>query len=363
MNPIEANSRYTVMYVGSYTHKREVGITVYRLDLDTGDTSVLQQLTDIKNASFLTTDPVKNRLYAVSEVQETAGTVGGEVVCYELDVDSGSLKPLGRQLTHGKDPCYVSLSNRSEPALLLVTNYSSGNVSVFPLSPSGDIEPASQIVVHEDPSQVTERQLEAHPHSIVVQDEGPFVVVSDLGMDKLVIYQPDTEQPHLIRHSETEAARGAGPRHFVFHPSQPYAYGINELNNTVTAFAYHAEAGRLTPIQTVDTLPADFKGESTSADLHLDPSGSFLYGSNRGHNSVVVYRIHPESGMLTYVEHCSTRGKTPRNFAIAPGGKLLLVANQDSDTIEIFHRETSTGKLEHSGKSITVSEPVCLHMI
>lgn len=365
MSSIEEKGQSVYMYVGSYTNKSDAGVSLYRLDTGTGETQLLQTVTTIKNASFLTTDAQTERFYAVSEVQEVQGQLGGEVVSYERDSASGLLRELNRQRTLGKDPCYVSVLNEKQSRLLLATNYSSGSVSVFPLSGSGDlVEPLLQLISHEGASRATERQLGPHTHSAVIHPEGKYVVVSDLGQDKLIVYRWDAGVKQLVAHSETAAAEGAGPRHFVFHPERPYAYGINELNNTITAYAFDGEEGKLTTLESVPTLPADFTGSNTSADLHLDPSGRFLYGSNRGHNSIVVYRIDLDSGQLTYVEHTSTHGSSPRNFAIAPGGKLLLAANQQTDTIEVFQLDPINGRLTHdASRSIAVAEPVCIHIV
>lgn len=362
MSMNDESSRFVWMYAGAYTHKSDAGITVFRLNEETGEAERVHTVQDIANASYLAASARHPRLYAVSEVQETNGQLGGEIVSYETDPATGSLKELDRQLTRGKDPCYVSLEESRQPALLLLTNYSSGNISAFALSGAGDLsEPAQQVIAHEGGSQATQRQLEAHTHSVVLHPAGTYAVVSDLGKDKLFVYRLDADRKQLILQSETDTAKGAGPRHFVFHPGKPYAYGINELDNTITAYAFDESAGRLTVLGSVPTLPPEFKGENTSADLHLDPSGQFIYGSNRGHDSIVTYRIDAESGALTYVEHTSTHGKTPRNFAIAPGGKLLLAANQQTDTIEVFHRDPDSGKLTHDpGRSISVSEPVCI---
>jgi 6-phosphogluconolactonase len=189
--------------------------------------------------------------------------------------------------------------------------------------------------------------------------------VADLGIDKVMVYQLDladgTLPPHIPPWVEVEA--GAGPRHMAFHPNGRYAYLITEMGNTIIAFAYDATQGTLDALQTVPALPEDFAGQSTCADIHVAPSGKFLYGSNRGHDSIVIYAIDPDSGLLTYVGHESTLGKTPRNFAIDPTGTYLFAANQDSDTIVTFRIDPETGQLTPTGHVTDVSMPVCVRIL
>jgi len=346
------------LYVGCYTNKQSTGIAVYRFEPEQGKFESVQQVTDIRNASFLTIDAAAGMLYAVSEVQETDGQPGGAVACYRIDPESGKLSELGsRQLTHGSDPCYASLAGE---AGLLVANYSGSSVALFPLGTSGDggIGPAAQTIAHGGASRATDRQETPHPHSIVPDKAGRFAVVPDLGMDKLVVYRIDAGQ--LIAQSETPTAAGAGPRHFAFHPQLPYGYVINELNNTITVYEYDAAEGGLKPIQTVPTLPADVRQTNWPADLHISPDGKFVYGSNRGHDSIAVYAVEPATGMLSHVEHMPTQGRTPRNFGLAPDGGYLLAANQASGNVALFRVNRDNGKLEWTGSEIQLSEPVCI---
>ncbi|ULL15064.1 lactonase family protein [Paenibacillus sp. H1-7] len=352
-----------IMYVGCYTNKKEAAISVFRCDSSLDKPELVQQVTGIRNASFLAVDAEGGKLYAVSEVHETDGQPGGAVACYRIDPESGKLTEHGpRQLTHGNDPCYVIVDRHgAHGASLLVANYSGGSVARFPLrNEDGGLEPASQIIAHKGASLATDRQEAPHPHSVVMDPSGRYAVVPDLGRDKLVVYLNAPEQGGLVPHDETETDAGAGPRHFVFHPDQPRAYVINELNGTITAYDYDAGQGSLSPVQTVPVLPADFQGSNTCADLHLSPDGKFLYGSNRGHDSIAVFAVEPTYGRLTPIGHVPTRGRTPRNFGITPDGNFLVAANQESDNLVTFRIDRTNGMLEWTGQEIAVSEPVCV---
>ncbi|MCS7462606.1 lactonase family protein [Paenibacillus doosanensis] len=359
-----ASGNNVFMYVGSYTHKEAAGISVYRCNPAEGAFELVQQVTGLRNASFLTIDSKRQMLYAVSEVQETDGEPGGAVACYAIDRASGKLSERGeRQFTRGSDPCYVSLSQAGAEPSLLAANYSGGSIARFPLTgPGGSIRPAAQVIRHEGASKATDRQLEPHPHSIVPDWNERYAIVPDLGRDKLVVYRIGSGS-ELEPHGETDTEKGAGPRHLAFLPALNRIYAINELNCTIAVYDYDTSEGRLAALQSIGTLPDDFDGTNTSADLHLSPDGRFLYGSNRGHDSIAVYAVNEADGLLALVEHVHTRGRTPRNFAVTPDGQYLLAANQESDDITVFRRREDDGKLEWTGHRIAVSEPVCIAMM
>jgi 6-phosphogluconolactonase len=229
----------------------------------------------------------------------------------------------------------------------------------------GSLNPASDTVQHEGSGPNERRQQGPHAHSINLDPDNRFAFVADLGIDRVMIYRVDEAPGKLVPNSPPYAAvaGGSGPRHFDFHPSGNFAYLINEMGNTITAFAYDPDQGTLERLQAAPTLPDDFEGRNTTADLHVHPSGAFLYGSNRGHDSIVVYAIDRESGTLSYVDRTATQGKTPRNFAIDPTGTYLLAANQDSDTIVTFRIDPETGKLTPAGQETAVSMPVCVKFL
>jgi 6-phosphogluconolactonase len=248
---------------------------------------------------------------------------------------------------------------------VLVANYGGGSVSVLPIGDDGRLGEATAFIQHEGSSVDPRRQTAPHAHSINVDPDNRFAFVADLGLDRVMIYRFDSQQGTLAANDPPWAsvAPGAGPRHFAFQPGGRFAYVINELQSTVTAFAYDAARGALQEIQTLPTLPDDFSGSNTTAEIQVHPSGRFLYGSNRGHDSIAVYAIDADSGRLRFVEHESTQGDLPRNFGIDPSGRFLLAANQGSDSVVVFRIDGATGALTPTGQSIEVASPVCVRMV
>jgi 6-phosphogluconolactonase len=358
-----AEANRTLIFVGTYTRRESEGIYVYELDAETGALSHLATATDVENPSFLAIHPSKPVVYAVNEVGAWQGESTGAVSAFALDPDTGELTLLNQHPTHGTAPCHVTVNR--EGTFAYVANYGSGTASVFPLQEDGSLEPASDTVVFEGSGPNPQRQQEPHAHSVTLDAANRFAFIADLGTDRLMSYRIDEVPSELIPNKVPfyKEAGGSGPRHFTFHPNGRYAYLINEMGNTITALAYDPVSGTMERLQTVPTLPEDFEGSNTTADIHVTPSGRFLYGSNRGHNSVVVYAIDETTGTLEYVEHTSTGGKTPRNFGIDPSGTLLLVANQDSDNVVAFKIDDETGKLTPTGEETEVSMPVCVKFL
>jgi 6-phosphogluconolactonase len=248
---------------------------------------------------------------------------------------------------------------------ILVANYVGGNVSVISIERDGRLGAVSDVDQHQGSSINRNRQEGPHAHSIVLDRANRFAYSCNLGTDKIMIYRFDSKKGKLTANQQpwVQVKPGAGPRHFTFHPSGRYAYVMNELDSTVTAFALDSTNGTLKEAQTVHTLPQGFSEMNTTADIHVSPSGKFLYGSNRGHNSVVVFEIEERTGKLRFIEHVATGGRTPRNFAIDPTGTFLLAANQDSDTIVSFRLDPGTGRLKPTGYVAEVPSPVCLKLV
>ncbi len=348
-----------LVYVGTYTFKGSQGIYTYQFDPVTGRLSPSGS-TPADNPSFLAIHPNKSVLYAVNELGEYSGEPTGAVSAFAIDATTGGLRLLNQQASRGQAPAHITID--SSGSFVYVANYSSGTAAVFPVQADGSLGEASDVVQHVGSGPDPRRQREPHAHSVTLDFSGRHAYVADLGMDKLMIYDI-AKEPGKLSSSDpgfVQVEGGSGPRHCAFHPSGRFAYLINEMGNTVTAFSYDAADGALTALQTVPTLPADFDGRSTTADVHVSPSGRFLYGSNRGHDSIVVYQIDGETGRLTYVQHVSTGGRTPRNFAIDPTGTYLLAANQDSDNVVTFRIDPSTGTLTATGDQVSVSMPVCV---
>ncbi|HUE75709.1 MAG TPA: lactonase family protein, partial [Chloroflexota bacterium] len=285
---------------------------------------------------------------------------GGGLSALKVDGTTGELTLLNRQSTRGAGPCHVSVDRTGRYAM--ATNYGGGSIAVFPIQDDGSLAPASDFIQHVGSSVDPRRQEGPHAHSINPDLEHQHVLVCDLGMDKVLTYRLDRASGKLVAGSQpsVQASPGAGPRHLDYHPNGRFVYVINEINSTITAYGYDSERGTLEELQTVPTLPDDFTGSSTCADIHVAPSGRFVYGSNRGHDSLVIYAIEEQTGRLEYVGHESTHGQTPRNFAITPSGDLLLAANQDSDNIVVFRVDQKTGRLEPTGQQADVPTPVCL---
>ena len=352
-----------LVYIGTYTRGRSEGIYVYRMD---GSSGALERAADavrIDNPSFVAIDPQRRHLYAVSESSELADTPIGAVSAFSIDSKTGALAYLGRQSTGGEVPCHLTVDATGRS--LLVANYGSGSVCVFPIQDGGGLGEMTDFVQHQGSSVDPGRQTGPHAHSVTLDAANRFVFAADLGLDKVLVYKLDATRGKLTPNDApwVRVKAGAGPRHFDFHPSGVFAYVINELDSTLTAFAYDRVAGTLAKIETVSTLPDGFTGQSTCADVHVSPSGRFLYGSNRGHDSIVVFAIDGDTGRLDYVGHEPTQGKTPRNFAIDPTGTFLLAANQDSDTVVTFRIDERTGLLEPTGHVAEVPMPVCLKLV
>jgi 6-phosphogluconolactonase len=363
-----------LIFVGTYTEPilfgsgkilkgKGKGIHVYRFDADLGTMSEERIMDARPNPSYLVTDPSCRFLYAVNELKEFEGAPTGAISAFSMDADSGELQFLNRKPTHGTDPCHVTVHQSGR--YVLVANFMSGSVCVLPICEDGSLGDATDVIQHHGSSVDPARQAGPHAHAVVLDKTGSHVFIPDLGLDKVMIYRFDKRHGQLRPHDPPwiEGTPGSGPRQLVLHPSARYAYLINELDSTMTAFQYNEEKATLREIQTVPTLPEGFQGTNTCAEIQISPSGEFLYGSNRGHNSIVTYAIRPSDGTLVYVGHQSTRGSTPRHFAVDPGGDFVLVANQDSDNIVVFAIDLATGELVPTAHGVQVPTPVCVRIV
>ncbi len=351
------------VYVGTYTHKGSEGIHVYRLDPSTGKLE-FSSAAGIENPSFLAFDPTKRYLYAVNELGTYQGQPGGAISAFKVDAETGALTLINQQPTHGSAPCHVSIGLDGQYAY--VANYNGGNLTVLPIDENGALGEPSDVVQHHGSSAHPRRQTRPYAHSITIDPGNRFAFACDLGIDKIMVYRIDEIPGKLVPHDPpwADIHPGAGPRHFCFHPSYDYAYVINEVDSTLTAFAYDREKGTLSEVQTISSLPAGTTvPNNTTADIHVAPSGRYLYGSNRVHDSIAIFAIDAQTGKLEWVGHESTRGKTPRNFCLDASGTLLLAANQDSDSIVSFRVDTETGLLAPTGHTTEVSMPVCVKIV
>jgi len=354
-----------LFYVGTYTQdgSQSQGIYAYRYDAATQEITPLGLAAETTNPSWVALHPNGRFLYAVNEVQNYKGPNSGGVSAFSIDRATGKLTFLNEVASRGADPCYITVDQSGK--YVLVANYTGGSIAAFPISDDGKLGEASAFIQHTGHGLNPKRQEAAHAHSIDLSPDERFAFVDDLGLDELLVYKFDKSKGSLRPNNPPFAKLdgGAGPRHFALHPSGQFAYVISEMASTVTAFSTQLKTGMLHRLQTISTLPADFKGENDDAEIRIHPSGKFLYASNRGHDSIAVFAIDPSKGTLTPIEHTPTGGKTPRSFEIDPTGTLLFAENQQSNNIVIFRIDEKTGKLTPTGKTLEVGQPVCVKFL
>lgn len=351
-----------LVYLGTYTGPKSKGIYVSRLNRATGELSAPELAAETKSPSFLAIHPNGKFLYAVGEVAEFQGKKAGSISAFSIDRKSGKLTALNQQTSGGDGPCYLVVDRAGK--YVLAANYGGGSVTAIAIKDDGSLGEVTAFVQHEGKGVNAQRQEKPHGHSINVDKENRFAVAADLGLDKLLVYRLGKDgklEPNDPPFASVKS--GSGPRHFAFHPKGDGAYVINEMACTVTAFDWDGKKGVLKETQTISTLPPgeEVKRGFSTAEVQAHPSGKFVYGSNRGHDSIVAYRI--EDGQLKYVENESTQGKTPRNFGIDPSGKWLLAANQGSDSVVVFRIDEKTGALTPSGSKIEAPTPVCVKFL
>lgn len=348
-----------LMYVGTYTKETSAGIYLYRFDPSTGVAQEVGLAAEMRDPSFLAVHPGGRFLYAVSEIDDFDSEGSGAVLSFAIEPGTGELQKLNAVSSKGGWPCHLSVDRTG--SMLIVANYSGGSVASFAINEDGTLGEAASFFQHVG-SSVHSRQEQAHAHSADFSADGRFAFFSDLGLDEVKVYRADsalaTIAPNEPPHVKVEP--GSGPRHFSIHPSGKFAYVINELASTVTAFSLDGATGFLEALQTVSTLPAGFEGENYTAEISVHPSGRFLYGSNRGHDSIAIFEIDPATGRIEARGHASTRGRTPRSFALDPTGRYLLAANQATDSISVFHVDEASGALEPTGTDLVIDAPVCV---
>ncbi|WP_027091738.1 lactonase family protein [Cohnella thermotolerans] len=351
MRPQEGKSIF--IFAGTYDSADREAIHLFKLNGETGEWSRSGGIAGIENPSFVAAHPHRNWLYAVSE------TEAGAVVAFRYDLDKGELIELGRQPSEGDAPCHLHVDRTGR--WLLAVNYTSGSVCLYPIREDGAVGPLADHIRHEGKGPREDRQERAHAHSIFPIPNSDDWIVCDLGTDGLYVYRLDAERGKLVLRSITRTEPGAGPRHVAFHPTLSLVYVVEELACAVSAYRYDVAEGQpFERLQTVPTLPDDYKGDNTCADIHLTASGEYLYASNRGHDSLAVYRVLAD-GLLRPTGHAPTLGRTPRNFAVI-GDRWLLAANQDTDTVVTF-RLNEEGFPIPAGHSASVVKPVCLQAV
>jgi 6-phosphogluconolactonase len=360
-----------ILFVGTYTEEgsQSKGIYAYNYDAATGKITSLGLAAETTNPSWVTIHPNGRFLYAVNEVANYKGSNDGGLSAFSIDRDkdgrpTGKLTLLNEVPTHGADPCYVTVDKTGKYALM--ANYTGASLAVYRISEDGSLGLGSSMIQHAGHSANPQRQRSAHVHSVDLSPDNRFAYVDDLGIDGLLVYKFDDSKGTLASNSSKYATfdPGSGPRHFALHPSGKFAYVVSEMKGTVTAFSNDPATATLQPLQTISTLPKDFKGEIADAEVEIHSSGKFLYASNRGDgNSIAVFSIDADKGTLTPLEYVPTQGKTPRSFAIDPTGTLLFVGNQGSNNIVVFRIDKKTGRLTPTGKVFEQASPVCLKFL
>jgi 6-phosphogluconolactonase len=360
--PAGASNKLTRVYISTYGTDRD-GIYLAELNPRTGDLKLLHRAVALKNVQFLAIHPNQRFLYATCDVDDYPATKGGAVAAFKVDASTAGLTPLNHQSAHGELPCHLSVDRQGKHAL--VANYMGGSVAALPIGNDGTLGRATSAVYHEGSSVNKENQAGPHPHAINLDAANRYALVADLGLDKLLVYRFDAATGRLAPNEPNAlaVAPGAGPRHIALHPNGKWVYVINELDSTVNALRYDSKTGVLTMMHTVSTLPAGAKVENITGEIEVHSNGKFLYGSNRGHDSIAVFAIDQETGRITAVDYFPAGGRTPRHFNIDPSGKFLLSANMDSDSITVHQIDTASGKLTPLAHEIKVQQPQCIEFL
>jgi 6-phosphogluconolactonase len=368
-NPTLGLASATLVYAGTYTGPKSKGIYCFQLQAE--NPAVSQNITlvplglaaESANPSFLELDPKRRLLFAVNEIDKVEGKATGSVSAFAIDRGTGKLSLINQRPSMGTGPCHLALDKLRR--WLVVANYGGGSVAVLPVAADGRLGEATSFIQHSGQSVDPKRQRGPHAHCITFDLENRFVFVCDLGLDKVLTYRFDAQQGKLSPADPafTPTKAGAGPRHMVFRQDGRFAYVINEMNSTVNALSYDAKIGVLTELQTISTLPAYYQGPNSGAEIGIHASGKYLYASNRGNNTVVLFAIDALGGTLTYIEEQGTGGKIPRHFGIDPSSNYMAIGNQDSDTILACQIDPGNGRLKPSGVFASCPTPVCMKVL
>lgn len=350
----------TFFYVGAYTKAgTNPGITQFTYDYSSGQVQLVSTIDEIENPSFITIDSGQHRLYTVNETASFGDIRSGAATAFNINPKTGALTLINEVAVQGKGPCHLTLS--PDRRYLITANYGSGSLSVLPISENGALKEPVHVEQHEGSSVHPKRQTRPHTHSVDYSPDGRYICSANLGTDKIYIYQLSsigTLTPATVPYFQS--APGAGPRHLAFHKSHPFVYAINELNGTIDALKFDPNNGQLSLVATYSTLPSEFSEHNQCSEVAIHPNGRFLYGVNRGHDSILSFVINTQSGKLTELTHTPTEGKEPRHFIIDPTGQIAIVANQKSNTLVIYKIDLETGTLHKSKQISDIIEPACI---
>ncbi|HXH48788.1 MAG TPA: lactonase family protein [Terriglobia bacterium] len=352
-----------LLYVGSYNTAKGKGIHAFRFDAVAGRLTSIGLATEAVNPTFVTASADGRFLYATKEVALHQGKKSGSVKAFGINRRTGKLRFLNEVASGGTIPCYVALDKTDRYAL--VANYGSGSVTVIEARRDGRLGKVTAFDQYAGCGVNPQRQECPHAHSINVSPDNRFAISADLGLDKVLVYRFDQKTGALAPNNPAYASvnAGSGPRHIAFARNGRFVYVIGEMKSNITTFAYDARRGTLRKLQTISTLPKGYKGQSDCAEVAVSPTGKFVYGSNRGHDSIAVFAADPKKGTLTPVERVPSGGKTPRHFAIDPTGSYLLVANQESNCVAVFAVDRKTGRLTPTCEKANVSSPACVRFV
>ncbi|HEY8505155.1 MAG TPA: lactonase family protein [Gemmataceae bacterium] len=359
--PTPAPAAEPLVFVSAFAPGEKGGVHAYAFDTESGKLRPLRRTAGAENPFFLALSPGGKYLYSI-HAKQFGGKENEEVAAYAVVGRTGELRLLNRRSAKGTAACYLDVDQTGKA--VLVANYASGSVACLPVRPDGSLGEPASFFEHTGSSVNPQRQKEPHAHCIVVSPDNKYAYAADLGTDRIVCYKLDPAAARLTP-NEPPFARsppGAGPRHLTFHPDGKRAYVINELLNSVTVFDYDADTGALTARQTISTLPDGFEGTSYCADVKVTPDGRFLYGTNRGHDSIAVFRVD-EGGRLSLVAVEPSRGRGPQNLAITPDGRWLLCANMPGNNVAVFRIDATTGKLKPSGGPVRQTGPSCIMIL
>jgi len=347
-----AGTAPTFMYVGSFTGQGRghgEGLSVFKREGNRW--SLIQVLKELADPSFVIVDRQRQHLYS-------AHGDGTEATSYRVDAATGKLTILNRQPTRGRNGVHLAIDATGR--FLAVANYATGSLVVLPINDDGSLAPVCDLTeMKGTPGPHRTQQESSHPHHCPFDRSGRFIVVPDKGLDKVFVYRLDTSKGKLVpgNPAEVVSRSGAAPRHVDFHPTGPYAYVIDELDSTIAVYQFDPEKGAFKPVQVHTTLPSSYTGNNTCAEIAVAPSGRFVYGSNRGHDSIAIFSVDGNTGLLTSIGWEPTQGQTPRYFGLDPSGDHLYAANQNSDTVVIFRVDTASGRLTPTGEVIKVASP------
>jgi 6-phosphogluconolactonase len=351
------------IYVGTFSGDIEKGIYVYEFDRNQSTLSQIQTFGGMESPTYIEIHPNGKFLYSVNRNSVNEEKDWGSVSSYSIDSSTGYLTHINDQPSFGNAPCHISIDSKGR--ILFIANYGSGSIASYPIQEDGSLAPASKVIQHTGSSIAGERQQGPHAHSTVVSPKDDYLYSADLGIDKVKTYRINYKNKSMepVPASDGIANPGSGPRHITISANQKFLYLLEEMGHQVAVFGINQESGALNPIQAISTLPQDYTETNFCADIHIDPSGKYLYASNRGHNSLAIYEIDKKTGKLSLLDLQPVQGNWPRNFLIDPKGDYLFVANRRTNNVVVFKRDQSTGKLTNTGVEVNVPEPVCVKIL